>query len=132
MSISRGKALKKRAMPRVKVMVPEWADEETPASEAYVWVLSLSTKQREAWEKSITSSKGKDVKINMDNMRSRAAVLSCVDDEGQKIFNDGDIAELNEQPGGALGAIFDAFMSVNRFSKEDVEELAGESAPVQS
>ena len=130
MALTRDQILKKRELPRVKVAIPEWAD--TDSADAYVYVRALTGRERDAWEQSLSKGKGKTVTANLENIRAKAAVASCVGDDGARLFEDSDITALGEQASAPLHRIFDEFMKINGLSKEHVEELAGESSPGQN
>lgn len=133
MALKRESILKQRALPTEKVMCPEWADADTPPEDAYVIVRTLTGHERDAWEKSLTVGKGHKAKVSLDDIRAKLAVATCVDDEGRPIFTgESDIAELSQRTCLPLSRVFDAASKLNGLSKEDVDELMGESSNGQS
>lgn len=124
MALKRDTILKKRPLPTVKVPCPEWADDGTPEDEAYVFVRTMTGVQRDAWERSV-SPDGKKVKL--DNIRAKLAVAVCVDDDGNQLFTEDDIAALGDVSCVPLVRIFDEASKLNGLGKEQVDELVGES-----
>lgn len=132
MALKRESILKKRSLPTEKVPCPEWADEGTPADDAYVIVRTLTGTERDKWEATLTTGKGSKAKVTLEKIRAKLAVAVCVDDDGHPIFSEADVTELSERSCLPLGRVFDAASKLNGLSKEDVDELVGESKSDQS
>lgn len=124
MAITREQATKKRELPKKRVEVPEWADENAPAEEAYVYVKTLSGHERDTWEESLST--GNKAKVRLDNIRAKLTVAVCVDDNGNQIFTDADVPSLGNGSCVPLGRVFDVAMKLNGIGKEHVDELVGE------
>lgn len=116
-----------RALPKTKVPVPEWAPQDMPAEQAYVWVRTLDGEERDKWEESLTENKGKRVKVKLDNIRAKLAVATCVDDDGRQVFTEEDIVKLSKLSCLPLARVFNVASELNGLSQEDVDELVGES-----
>ena len=101
------------------VPVPEWDGE--------VRVRTLSGKERDAFEDSITKSKGKDTAVNMNNLRAKLCALAMVDEAGDRLFHDRDIGMLGNKSSKALDKIFDVAQRLSGIGSKDIEELVKNS-----
>lgn len=128
MALKKTTMLTPRELPRKKVFVPELADPSTPAEEAYVYVRTLEGWERDAWEKSLSEGKGRKAKTNLDNIRCKLVVATCVDDDGVAIFTADDLHELSKRSCLPITRIFTVASELNGLSQEDVDELVGESS----
>lgn len=106
-------------LPRERVEVPEWG--------GAVFVRTLTGKERDAFEKSLVTGKGKQMQLTLSNVRGRLAVQAIVDEEGQRIFSDADADALGDKSALALERIFEVAMRLAGLKEEDVDELMGES-----
>jgi hypothetical protein len=106
-----------------RVEVPQWG--------GYVLIRSLTTKERGRLELSIHERKGVNVTENLALLRSRMVMLSVVNEEGSRMFDDRDIERLEEKSAAAMDLIFTAAMRLSGISKSDVDELTKNSEPAQ-
>jgi hypothetical protein len=97
------------------VKVPEWGGE--------VKVIGLTGIQRNEYEQSLVIRKGKDVSLNMKHAMSKLVMLSCVDENNEKIFSEGDIEILGTKSGKALSRIYKVAAKLSGLSDEDMDEL---------
>lgn len=105
------------------VPVPEWAPEGEPEPE--LWVLKLkgmTGTERDRFEASM-QPRGNSKKPNLENFRARLIVKCAVDDEGNTIFNNGDVKMLGEKSAKSISRIFDKCQEMNGLSEDDVESL---------
>jgi len=97
----------------------------------YVYVKSLSGKERDQFERDIVTwkGKGKNTKAEMkDNIRARLVALTVVDPDTKKpVFSTKDVEALGNKSAAALDTIYDAAQRLSKLSDEDVEELAEEN-----
>lgn len=101
----------------VDVEVPEWA--------GTVRVRALSGAERDAYESGIVQLSASGAKsINLKNLRGRLISLSCVDDDGRRVFSDEDAIALGDKSAAALERIFDVARKLSGLTEDDVEELA--------
>jgi hypothetical protein len=107
-----------------KVEVPQWG--------GYVLIRSLTTKERGRLELSIHERKGVNVAENLALLRSRMVMLSVVNEEGARMFDDRDIERLEEKSAAAMDLIFTAAMRLSGITKSDVDELTKNSEPAQT
>ena len=95
------------------VKVPEWGGE--------VFCKTLSGTERDAFEEAYSENK-------MKAFRCRFLVLTLCDDKGQRLFDDGDVAELGKKSSVVINRLFEASWGFNAFTNEAVESL-GEGSP---
>jgi len=98
------------------VQVPEWG--------GWVRVRGLSGVERDAFEQEMAKRKGKDVQMNLRNIRARLAQLTVVDEGGKRLFTHQDIEALGNKSARALERVFSQAMKLSGLSETDVEELA--------
>ena len=106
------------------VEVPEWG--------GAVYVRALTGAERDQFEASIVEQRGRDVRMNMRNIRAKLVALTVVDEDGQRIFTDDDVAALGGKSAAALDRLFAVAQRLSGLSMEDVEELAKNSESGQS
>jgi len=111
--LNRESILQTNDLPSELVSVPEWGGE--------VYVRTLTGTERDAFEQALS---GKKNKPNLDNVRARFAVLTICDENGKRLFSDGDVKALGEKSASALDRVFEVASRLNGFSSEDAEELA--------
>lgn len=107
-----------------KVEIPQWG--------GYVFVRSLTGKERDDFESSCVEIKGKRRETNLSNIRAKLVSLTTVDSEGKRLFSESDVAELGSKNAGALDAIFSVAQRLSGLSEKDVNDLAKNSHPDQS
>jgi hypothetical protein len=95
------------------VPVPEWGGE--------VRVCTMSGFARDRFEAGIT---GKSGGANMSNIRAKLAAATIVDEEGNLLFDEADIAKLGKKSCAALDRVFEAAQKLNLITNDDVEVLA--------
>ena len=101
-----------------KVFVPEWGGS--------VYVKALTAAERDQYESSIVEfgSDGKPRKYRLDKVRSLLAAMTICDENGNRLFEDKDVAALGKKSSAALDRVFKAAQSLSAISKKDVEDLA--------
>ncbi len=115
--LSRDQILNASDLTTTEVDVPEWGGK--------VRVRVLSGYDRDQLEGEFTAAaKG----VTKPNFRARFAVLVICDEKGHRILDDKDVAAMGKRSSAALDRVMDAGIKLNRMSKEDVSQLAGESA----
>jgi len=97
------------------VEVPEWG--------GVVRVRALSAAERDRFEDSLMTGRGKKRQFSMMNARAKLVALTVVDEQGKQIFNDQDVAALGAKSAAALSRVFDAAMRLAGLTEDDVEEL---------
>lgn len=99
-----------------EVNVPEWGGS--------VLVRGLTARERDQFEDTVVENPGKNASINGDNIRSKLCVLCIVDEDGDRLFDDKDVAALGNKSAAALQRVFEVAQRLARFTNKDVEELA--------
>ncbi len=99
-----------------EVNVEEWGGS--------VLVRGLTGAERDAYEATVVTLRGKRRELNLANVRAKLCALCIVDDAGQRLFSDADIAKLGEKSGAALQRVFKVAQQLSGLSDEDVEELS--------
>lgn len=108
-----------------KVAVPEWG--------GHIYVRVMSGKERDDYEASCLKQVSPTRFItDMSMVRAKLAARCICDENGQRLFDNKDIAALAEKSGRALDRVMEVAERINGLSKQDMEKLAGESASGQS
>ncbi len=114
-ALNRNQILAAQDIKTQTVSVPEWGGD--------VIVKTMSGTERDAFEMSILQERGDDEKKNVANYRSRLLVKCLVDDNGNPVFSDADIAELGAKSAVAMDRILTVAQRLNGLGKTDVEAL---------
>lgn len=118
---TRDTILESNDLQRVAVPVPEWGGDD-----CCVYVRTLTAAERDHFEGSMLEDRGgKSKATNLKNIRARFAVLTVVDEEGTRIFEDSDAEELGKKSAQVVDRLFSAAQKQNGMSADDVDELAG-------
>ena len=94
------------------VSVPEWGGD--------VRVATLSGAQRDDFEMAIVESKGKG-----GSLRARLVAACVIDEAGEPMFSQKDVAALGKKSGKALDRVFSVAQKLAGLTDGDVEELEG-------
>jgi len=116
MILTRDEILKAQDIDYEVVEVPEWGGE--------VRVRAMTAAERDAFEASILRQTKSGVQVEMVNLRARLCAMTIVDEDGKRIFSDGDVAELGKKSAAALQRVFDVAMRLSKFGNEDIQNLA--------
>jgi hypothetical protein len=115
MNLDRNKIiLLKPELKRESVFVKEWG--------GTVWVRTLTAWERDHLEAAWEATK-------RVNFRARLAVATVCDNHGVDLFMIGDIETLGQMPAPALEGIVEKAFKLNRFTKQDIEDLEKNSEP---
>ncbi len=106
------------------VSVPEWG--------GMVRVKSLTGSERDGLEASMIEGKGKNANVNLANLRAKLVARSIVDESGNRIFEDADIASLGRKSAAALNRVYEVAQRLSGITQEDVDELTKNSEAAQS
>lgn len=117
--LTRDQILKVKDIKIEEVQVPEWGGS--------VFVKGLTGSERDQFESSVVELQGKTQRINMKNVRAKLAALSICNEEGERLFTDGDILELSKKSANALQKVFDVASRLSGLSADDVESLTKNS-----
>ena len=95
-------------LPRETVNVPEWGGE--------VLVRTMSGTDRDAFEASLLEKDGR-----MENVRARLVALTLCDLQGDRLFDDSEIAALGRKSARALDRVFSVAQRLNGIGVEQVD-----------
>jgi hypothetical protein len=98
----------------IDVEVPEW--------NGSVKIRVMTGTERDRFESEFVSGNK-----SVDMVRAKLVAKCLCDDEGNRLFAEADIPQLGEKSAAVLDKLFTICMKHNRFTKDDVEELAGNS-----
>jgi len=105
------------------VSVPEWG--------GVVRLKSLSGMQRDRLEAEVQSL-GQGKGLGSANLRAKFAQAAIVDSNGKRMFEAADLDKLGRKSAAALSRVFTVIVEMNAMTKQDVEDLAGESEAGQA
>ena len=96
-----------------KVDVPEWG---TP-----VFMRTMTAGERDAWELAWLDKQGKG---GVANFRSVFLVKCLCDEDGTRLFSDGEVEQLAAQDSRVINRLFEIAREQNGLTTEQVDELA--------
>jgi len=123
--LTRDDILKAEDMAIERVDVPEWSPNGSK-DDAFVFVRNMTGHERDAFEKTIFTQRGKKQILNMENFRAKLFVHSVCDDKGELLFTDSDVKDLSGKSAAPLQRVFDVASRLSGISSRDVEELTEE------
>lgn len=106
------------------VNVPEWGGS--------VKIIGLTASQRDMFEDSILSQKGKEFKVHLTNARAKLASLCIVDEKNKRLFSENDIVALGAKSAKALDRVYGVAQRLSGISDDDIEELEKNSGNPQA
>ncbi len=112
--LTRDQILQANDLPRERVDVPEWG--------GVVYVRTMTAQERDDFEQ---STLGEDGRPSMGNIRARLAVCTVVDEDGNRLFEDGDAEALGRKSASAVNRIFEVAQRLNRLRADDVDAAVG-------
>ena len=113
--LDRSQILKTREVPTEIVPVPEWGGD--------VLVRGMTGRQRDDFEATLVEKRGKKMIPNTANARARLVVWCVVDENGHRLFGDGDAEELGEQSAVALDRVYEVAAKLSGMTDEDLDEM---------
>lgn len=128
MRLSRDDILKAEDSAPVEVDCPEWGGS--------VLVRGMTGKERDAWEVSLSDEASRTMSVqrggrsrvqpavNLVNVRAKLVARCCVDDEGERLFTDADVAALGEKSAAPIDRIFLVAARLCGIGDEDMEVAA--------
>jgi len=97
-----------------------------------VWVKALEGTERDSYESSMRIIRGEEMIPDLANIRAKLVVRTLVEEGGTRIFTDDDDGPVGRKSAKALDRLFDVATRLSGLSKEDVKELAKNSAAAPS
>lgn len=111
-----------------EVQVPEWGGK--------LLVKTMSGTERDAFENEMTEIKGTGrnatIKQDLTNFRTRIVIATACGPDLVPLFTKEDVTWLAKKSGAGLTRVAEVAIRLNRLSREDIEELAGNSSGDQS
>lgn len=125
--LTRDQILGASDLPSEDVEIPEW--------KGTVRVRGMTVAERNAWEKSNTRTfRGRSGQMvtevsqtALTNFRQRLVARCVVDQDGNRLFSDSDVAALERKSAAAMERIVNVANRLNGVSQQDLEELEGNS-----
>lgn len=114
--LDRASILKADDLKRQVVPVPQWGGDVT--------VRSLTGEERDSWEAWCISQRDEWGGNVGPNIRASLVIRTVVDEEGQRLFADSDLAAVGAKNGAAIDAIYTVASKLSGISQQDQEELA--------
>lgn len=90
-----------------------------------VLVRGLTLRERDGYEAAMLLQRGKNVKLNQENIRAKLLVMCVINAAGEQVFKEDDATALGGLPALVLEPVFQVAQRLSGLSSEDVEELAG-------
>lgn len=97
-------------------------DMEVPEWNGSVKIRVMSGTERDRFEAEFVGGNK-----SVDMVRAKLVAKCLCDEDGTRLFTEQEIPQLGEKSAAVLDKLFTACMKLNRFTKDDVEELAGNS-----
>jgi hypothetical protein len=108
------------ALPTETVTIPELG--------GVIEMRGLSAATRDEFEKTMWEKKGKTRQLNMQNIRARLVAMCAVDEAGQRLFTEEDVAAIGEIRADVIDRLFSVAQRLSGLGDNDVEELGQPSA----
>ena len=99
-------------LPKVEVQCELWGGS--------VWIRTMSGSERDDFEQSCVSKKGKE--MNLKNIRARLCVLCICNEKGERLFDARDIEALGKKSSKMLDLCFSKAQELNGLTESSVED----------
>lgn len=103
---------KRGVMPREPLVVPELGDEP-------IYVSKLNAASRDRFEQMVSG--GQVGKVDLSNIRARFLTLVCVDEKGERLFEESDAEWLGELDTDIVQKIVEKGFALNGINIDSVE-----------
>jgi hypothetical protein len=113
--LNRDAILKAAALKTEDVSVPEWGGS--------VLVRELRGRERDEWEASLAVQRGRQMVPDVSNMRAKLAARTIIDQDGEPVFTQQDVAALGELSAAALDRVFEVASRLSGLQQDAVEEM---------
>lgn len=101
-----------------QVEVPEWG--------GFVFVRSLSAKDRDTLESSMVQQKGKTRTVTLDDFSAKLFVATVCDQEGNLLFSESDVPSLSRKSAAAVRRVLEVAQRLSGMNAEDVNKMTGD------
>lgn len=115
-----GKDFRKKRAPKTEdVQVPEW--------DGFITVQEMTAAQRDEFDEFVLKMREQN---KVQGLRAVVVSICAIDEDGERIFSDLDVPDLQKQSSKVIGRIADAALKLSGMSNEDVEEQVKNSETV--
>ena len=114
MALSKAAILSANDKKMIDMEVPEW--------NGSVKIRVMSGTERDRFEGEFVGGSK-----SVDMVRAKLVAKCLCDEDGTRLFTEAEIPQLGEKSAAVLDKLFTECMKLNRFTKDDVEEMAGNS-----
>jgi len=119
--LSRDDILKAADNEPEEVDVPEWGGS--------VLVRGMTGRERDAFEVSLLApGRGGRRQVDPANVRAKLVARCCVDDDGNRLFTDADVAELGGKSAAAVDRVYAVAARLSGMGTDEQEELTRDFA----
>lgn len=108
-----------------EVLIPEWRDGDGPIP--CVRLRSLTAAERDAFESSLITGKGRSQKTDTRNLRAKLVALTAVDAQGNRLFTMKDVDSIGRVNAAIIDRMYEKAAEMSGIREKDVEELVGDS-----
>lgn len=84
--------------------------------------------ERDAFEASCFEGRGKKRDFSMRNLRAKMVAYCVIDEQGNRVFSDADVAALGDTRADVIDRLFGVAQRLSGMKDEDVDELGLSSA----
>lgn len=106
MTLTKDQILESNDLKTQSVEVPEWGGS--------VNIRTMTGSDRDAFEQTLVKVDGNgNRKTDLTNMRAKLVAMTVVDDNGNRLFGEDDIAVLGRKSATALAKVFEAAQALN-------------------
>ena len=88
-----------------------------------VLVRGLTGRERDEFEASVHGALAGEMVQDLANVRAKLVARCVVDEDGERLFTDADVAALGEKSGAAIDRVFTVASRLSGLRDEDVKEL---------
>lgn len=126
MQLTRDALLALTETPIETVSVPELG------AGAVVRVRGMTGAERDAFDASCITGRGRRRDFNMSNIRAKMVAYCCIDQDGKRLFTESDVDKLGAIRADVLDRLFGVAQRLSGLRDEDVEELGQPSTTTAS
>jgi len=101
-------------LPRKEVEVKEWG--------VTLYVRTMTGLERDHYEVDLMENRDLPIREKLRNMRAKLVVLTTVDENGERVFNDDDVEIVGGKSARALSTLADAAKDLNKIGDDEVED----------
>jgi hypothetical protein len=92
--------------------LPEWG--------VTAFIRTMTGIERDSWDVYATKELAKNTKVNI---RGKIVCICLCDEDGKRLFGDGQAEALSKKNAKALNRVYDAALKLNKMRDEDIEDL---------